>query len=468
MARAIDIDVNPLRVNVAGTVLRPEDDGYDGARSVWNGDIDRRPAVIVQCQSASDVAAALGFARDRGLQVAVRGGGHNFAGNAVCEGGLMIDLSPLSSISVDPAARRAVCGGGTTWAALDAATQAHGLATPGGTISHTGVGGLTLGGGFGWLTAKAGLSIDNLLSAEVVTADGRVVRASAGADADLFWAIRGGGGNFGVVTSFEFRLHEVGPLVQLGMFFWGLDRASEAVRFARDFVKTLPDEMGVMVAGLSAPPAPFVPQEHHFAPGIALIVVGFGSPEEHQRAIQPVREGVAPLFELVTPMPYVNLQQMLDESAPWGIRAYEKALYVSDLTDEVIDVMADQLPRRQSPMSFVPIFRLNGAYERVGEDDTAFGGQRTPGYGFNIAAVAPTPELLEADRAWVRSFWQALRPYAMGGGSYVNFMAEYDEDRVRASYGPAKYDRLARMKARYDPDNVLRLNANIKPATTPA
>lgn len=466
MARDIDIDVTPLRAHVAGTVLRPEDAGYDAARSVWNGDIDRRPAVVVQCHGAADVAAALEFARDRGLQVAVRGGGHSFAGNAVCDGGLMIDLSPLSSIAVDPAARRATCGGGTTWAALDAATQPHGLAVPGGTISHTGVGGLTLGGGFGWLTAKAGLSADNLVSAEVVTAGGQVVRAASGDDPDLLWAIRGGGGNFGVVTSFEFQLHEVGPLVQLGLFFWGLDRVAEALRFIRDFVKTLPEE-GVMVAGLSAPPAPFVPQEHHFAPGVALLVVGFGSPEDHQRAIQPVRDEARPLFELVTPIPYVELQKMLDESAPWGIRAYEKALYLNDLTDDVAGVIADYLPRRQSPISFVPIFRMSGEFERAG-DDTAFGGPRTLGYVFNATALAPTPELFEADRAWVRSFWEALRPHAAGAGSYVNFMAEYDEDRVRATYGPAKYDRLARLKARYDPNNVFRLNANIKPAAAPA
>jgi len=466
MARAIDIDVSPLRDHVAGAVLSPRDEGYEGARSVWNGDIDRRPGVIVRCQGTGDVAAALGFARDRGLPVAVRGGGHNFAGNGVCEGGVMIDLSPLNAITVDPAARRAVCGGGTTWAALDAATQAHGLAVPGGTVSHTGVGGLTLGGGFGWLTAKAGLSSDNLVSAEVVTADGKVVRAAEDADADLLWALKGGGGNFGVVTTFEFRLHEVGPLVNLGLFFWRIERATQALRFARDFVKTLPADMGVLIAGLNAPPAPFVPEEHHFAPGVALLVAGFGSPEEHQRAVQPVLDQGGPLVRFVTPIPYVELQKMLDESAPWGIRAYEKALYLDDLTDDVIAVMADQLPRRQSPMSFVPVFRLSGAFEGVGEDDTAFGGPRTAAYGFNIAALAPTPEGLEADRAWVRSFWQALRPYASGAGSYVNFMAEYEEDRVRAAYGPAKYDRLARLKARYDPDNLLRLNANIRPAAT--
>jgi FAD/FMN-containing dehydrogenase len=356
-----------------------------------------------------------------------------------------------------------VCGGGATWADLDGATQAHGLAVPGGTISHTGVGGLTLGGGFGWLTAMAGLSSDNLVAAEVVTAGGRVLRTSADSHPDLFWAIRGGGGNFGVVTSFEFQLHEVGPLVNLGLFFWRLDDGAEALRFGRDFVRTLPDDMGVMFAGLNAPPAPFVPQEHQLAPGYALIVVGCGSAEEHQRAIQPVRDEGRPSFELVTPIPYANLQQMLDESAPWGLHAYEKALYVPDLTDEVIAVFTEQLPRKRSPLSFIPVFRMNGAYARAGEDQTAFGGPRTSCYAFNIAALAPTAELFEDERAWVRSFWDDLRPYSSGYGGYVNFMNEYDEDRVRASYGAAKYGRLARIKAEYDPDNVFHLNANIRP-----
>jgi FAD/FMN-containing dehydrogenase len=463
LARAIDIDVTALRAIVGGTVLRPEDADYDSARSVWNGDIDRRPAVVVQCSGSADVAAALEFASDRGLEVSVRGGGHSFAGNGVCEGGLMIDLSPINSIVVDPDARRATCGGGASWAAVDAATQEHGLAVPGGTISHTGVGGLTLGGGVGWLSAKAGLSADNLVSAEVVTAEGQVLEASADTNPDLFWAIRGGGGNFGVVTSFEFALHEVGPLVNLGLFFWTADRGVEALRFIRDFVNTLPEDMGVLIAGLNAPPAPFVPEEHRFAPGWALMVAGFGTPEEHERAIQAVRDEGRPTFELVTPMPYVALQQMLDESAPWGILAYEKALDLAELTDDVVDVMADRLHRKQSPMSLVLLFRLAGAFTRVGDEDTAFGGARTTCYAFNAAAVAPNPELLEADRAWARSFWQALLPYAAGPGGYVNFMVEHEDDRVRAAYGAAKYERLAGIKARYDPANVFHLNANIKP-----
>jgi len=464
MAQVLDKHVRAFRSGFTGKVITSDDPDYDNARSVWNGAINRRPAVIARCSSAKEVTAAIQFARDHGLEISVRGGGHSFAGSAVCEGGLMIDLSGMRQVTVDPATRRAVCGGGATWGDLDAATQAHGLAVTGGFISHTGIGGLTLGGGIGWLTRKAGLSSDNLVSAEVVTADGRILRASADANRDLFWAIRGGGGNFGVVTSFEYRLHEVGPLVQLGLFFWGLDKGAQALRFSRDFIKELPEGTAGFIGGLSAPPAPFVPEQHRLTPGYALLVVGLGSPAEHAQAIKPVRGGVPPLFELVTPIPYIQLQKMFDEANPWGILGYEKALYLDGLTDDVIRVFTEHLPRKKSPLSFVPIFVLDGAYRHVGENDTAFGGSRAARFAFNIAAICPAPELLEADRAWVRSFWQALRPYASGVGSYVNFMAEYEEDRVRAAYGAAKYERLARIKAEYDSDNVFHLNANIKPA----
>jgi FAD/FMN-containing dehydrogenase len=464
MARAIDSDAAAFSGQVAGTVLSPEDPGYDAARSVWNGDIDHRPAAIVQVTGPADVAAAVEFGRDHDLEISVRGGGHSFAGYAVADRGLMIDLSRLCAVSVDPDARRAICGGGATWADVDGATQAHALAVPGGTVSHTGIGGLTLGGGFGWLTARAGLTCDNLVAAEVVTADGRVLRASAGEHPDLFWALRGGGGNFGVVTAFEYRLHQVDPLVHMGLFFWGLERVAEALRFLRDFARAMPQDMGFLVVGVNAPAAPFVPEEHHLAPGCVVLVCGFGSQEEHERAIQPIRADGRPLFELVTPIPYTDFQKVLDAGAPWGIRGYEKAVYVDDLSDDVIAVTAEHLPRKQSPMSFFPVQRLNGAFGRVGEDETAFGGARTDCYAFSIAAMAPTPEALQADRAWVRSFWEDLRPYAKGAGSYVNFMTEYDEDRVRASYGRAKYERLAAIKATYDPNNVFHLNANIRPA----
>jgi FAD/FMN-containing dehydrogenase len=448
----------------SGQALTPGEPDYDRSRAIWNGIIDRKPAVIACCTTATQVADAIRFARASGLEVAVRGGGHGYAGNAVCDGGMMIHLGALNSVHVDAAARRAVCGGGATWADVDAATQQHGLAVPGGFISHTGIAGLSLGGGIGWLTKKAGLSCDNLIAAEMVTADSRTVRASAADNPELFWALRGGGGNFGVVTSFEFALHPVGPLVNLGLFFFGLENGPQALRFAREFVDTLPaDATAFLAIGLSAPPAPFVPEPYRFRPGHALIVVGFGSAEEHQAIVAPIRKAVTPLFEMVTPMPYVALQQMFNDFALWGTLGYEKALYLDGLSDAAIAVIGEHVPKKTSPLSFCPTFTLSGAYRKPSDADTAFGGSRSAGFVFNIEAAASSPEVYEADRTWVRNFWDAMRPHATGSGGYVNFMAEADEDRVRASYGEAKYKRLARIKAEYDPENVFHLNANIKP-----
>ena len=454
-----------FRGSFGGLTLVPGDADYDRHRAVWNGAIDRKPAVIACCGTADQVVAAVRFGRAAGLPIAVRGGGHNYAGHAVCDDGLMIHLGGMNGVRVDPVARRAWCGGGATWADVDAATQAHGLATPGGFISHTGIAGLTLGGGIGWLTRMAGLSCDNLVAAEVVTADAQIVRASADENPELLWALRGGGGNFGVVTSFEFALHPVGPMVNLGLFFYGLDTGAAALRYARDQVEALPpDTIAFLAIGLSAPPAPFVPEAHRGKVGHALLVVGYGSPEAHQAALAPIRAAVPPLFELVTPIPFVALQQMFNESAAWGSLAYEKALYLDELSDAAIAVIGEHVPKKRSPQSFCPTFVLSGAYRTPGDADTAFGGSRAARYVFNVEAATPDRETYEADRAWVRNFWDAMRPHASGAGGYLNFMADADEDRVRASYGEAKYERLARIKARYDPDNLFRLNANIKPA----
>ncbi len=467
MAPFPSASVDAIRTSFGGTLLLPDDTGYDEARALWNGDIDRRPALIMQATTSDDVAAAIGFGRDHGLEIAVRGGGHSFAGHGVGDDGLMIDLSTMRTVTVDADARRVRCGGGTTWADLDAATQEHGLAMPGGVISHTGVAGLSLGGGVGWLSSRHGLSCDNLVSARVVTADGRVVDASATENTDLHWALRGGGGNFGVVTEFEFALHPVGPIVNLALFFWSIEMGADALAHMRASVEALPDTVGAQVVGLNAPPAPFVPEALHFAPGYLLAVVGWDSPEEHAALLEPIRAGLAPTFEFVTPIPYAMLQQMLDESAPWGILAYEKACYLDELTDDAIAVIADYLPRKASPMTIMPVFPMRGAYRSVADADTAFSGSRASKWLVNIAASAPDPDLLATDRAWVRSFWEALQPFASGSGSYVNFIADAgDEERVRASYGANKYDRLARIKAEYDPDNVFHKNANIKPAIT--
>jgi FAD/FMN-containing dehydrogenase len=457
-------DVAALRATMTGPVLQPDDDGYDEARNVWNGDIDRRPAIIARCSGPDDVAAALAHAQAAGLRVAVRGGGHGYWGAAVPEGGLMIDLSPLDAVTVDPVARRARCGGGAKLGQLDAATQEHGLAVTAGTVSHTGVGGLTLGGGFGWLTPLYGLTIDNLESAEVVLADGRCVRASATEHPDLFWALRGGGGNFGVVTEFEFRLHQVGPIVHLAMLFVEQDRAAHAIRTGRDTFRELPAGFSPAIGCISAAPAPFIPEQYHFAPCVALIVVGFGTAEEHAAAVAPIREALSPQFEVVMPLPYVALQQMLDEGTFWGVRAYSKGLYLDEISDAAVDVIADRAGRRSSPLSEMLIFPFGGAYAEVGDDDTAWGGSRDLKYAVAIEGLAADPETFAHDRQWVRDTWEALLPAAMNAGSYVNLMAEYDERVLLATYGPTKYERLAQIKAVYDPGNVFSVNANIKPA----
>ncbi|MEU0095507.1 FAD-binding oxidoreductase [Kribbella sp. NPDC006257] len=464
MTQTASSGIEELRTRFGGQVLGPDDARYDEARKVWNADIDRRPAVIARCQSAADVQAAVLYATEHALEISVRGGAHSMSGAAVVDDGLMIDVSGLKAITVSPSSKRALVGGGATLAELDAATQAHGLAVPAGAISHTGVAGLTLGGGMGWLTRKHGLSLDNLESVQIVTADGELRRAAGDENPELFWAVRGGGGNFGVVTEFEFRLHEVGPIVQYGLQFWGLDEGADVLRLARDLIPALPREFNVVIGCVSAPPAPFVPEELRGQPGYALIVVGVTSPEAHEEVLATIRETLPPLFEVATPMPYTELQKSIDEGNAWGFHCYDKGSYLEDLSDEAIQVITEQWPLRRSPLSNTLFYRLDEAYSEVGEDDTAFGGGRSPRYAVFIVAICPTPELLDHDRAWVRSFWEALRPHAIGIGGYVNAMAESEDARVRATYGP-KYERLARIKAIYDPGNVFHRNANIRPAS---
>ncbi|MCA1706284.1 MAG: FAD-binding oxidoreductase [Actinobacteria bacterium] len=456
--------VKDLRTGMTGSVFVPADAGYDDARKVWNADIDRHPAVIARCRSTQDVVAAIALAREQGWEISIRGGAHNTAGTAICDNGLMIDLSELREVTVDPEARRVRVGGGALLSDMDAVTQAHGLAVPAGLVGHTGVGGLTLGGGMGWLTRRFGLSIDSLVSAEVVVADGRVLRAAEDEHSDLFWALRGGGGNFGVVTSFEFRLHEVDPMVLFGLFFWPLDRGVEAMRLAREIIADMPLSINAIAGALNAPPAPFVPEQHHFRPGYVLLLVGFGADDEHGQLVQRIRETLPPLFDMVAPMPYVELQKILDESNAWGLYCYEKGTYIENLSDGVIEVVTEHMPLKKSPMSLVLFYRLDGAYSQVGDDDTALAGGRSPRFGAFIIDLAPDTDLLAADRGWVRAFWEALLPHAVGSGEgYINTMVEFGEDRVRSAYGAVKYDRLARIKGEYDPENIFHLNANIKP-----
>jgi hypothetical protein len=464
MTQTAESPSTTLRSRMRGDVVDETDLAYDEARKVWNAGIDGRPLVIARCLDETDVQAAVRFATEERLEIAVRGGAHAMSGTSVVDGGIVIDLGSMNQVRVDPDARHAVVAGGALLGDVDAATQAHGLAVPAGLVSHTGVGGLTLGGGMGWLSRLGGLTIDNLVSARVVTADGAAQVASPTENPDLFWAIRGGGGNFGVVTEFEFALLEVGPMIHFGLLFWSVDQGPAMLRHVRGVIDGLPDDVNVMIGGLNAPPAPFVPEEHQLAPGYAAIVVGTGSPEHHAETCSALKEGVAPLFEFATPMPYVELQKMLDEANAWGSYAYDKGCYVEELSDDVIDVVTEHFPQKTSPLSLVLFYRLDGAYSRVAEDETAFGGGRSPRFGVFMIGVCPVSEMLPVEREWVRSMADALRPSAADDGLYVNGMTDFDaRSSVEMAYGPEKYTRLVEIKSKYDPDNVFRRNANIPP-----
>src|SRR4051794_21529111 len=362
---------------MTGPVLGPHDEGYHEARRVWNADIDCHPAVIAQCRGADDVTAAIAFATKHGLEIAVRAGAHSTAGVSAVDNGLMIHLGQMNQVAVDPARKRARVGGGALLRDLDAATQPHGLAVPAGLVSHTGVAGLTLGGGMGWLSRIGGLTIDNLLSVQIVTADGEVRRAAEDENADLFWAVRGGGGNFGVVTEFEFRLHEAGPMIEFGLLFWTPEHGTEVLRVAREVIADLPRDVNIIVGALNAPPAPFVPEGYQLQPGYALIVVGFGGSQSHAKVLDDIRSRIEPTFEMTTPMPYVALQQMLDEANGWGFHCYDKGCYVEDLTDPVIEAVTQAMPNKTSPLTLVLFYRLDGAFAEVAEDATAFSGGRS-------------------------------------------------------------------------------------------
>jgi FAD/FMN-containing dehydrogenase len=462
MTQTVGTDVATLRAAMSGAALVPGDTAYDDARRIWNSAIDRRPAVIARCESAADVAAAVTFGVEHGLEIAVRGGAHGVSGKATVDDGLMIDLSAMNSVEVDPDARRARTGGGALLGELVGSAQEHGLALPVGMIGHTGVGGLTLGGGMGWLTRKHGLTIDNLVSVEIVTADGQIRRASADENPDLYWAVRGGGGNFGVVTEFEFELHPVGPMIQVGLQFWSLEQGKEYFQHAREICRSLPPEVNIIIGSISAPPAPFVPAEYQGQPGYVTVVAGFGPEEQHQQVLSQFRDWMPPLWEFATPMPFMALQTMLDEANGWGQYDYDKGGVITELTDEIIDIFVEHMPGKTSPGSGVLFYRLDGAFSEVADDATAFGGSRAPAYNFFSLAVCPNQEVLDADRAWVRGMCDALRPL-LESRTYVNALDEDNTD-VRAAYGPEKYERLALIKATYDPNNVFQRNANIRPA----
>ena len=444
-----------------GALIGPGDPQYDAARAVWNGAIDRHPALIARCTGSADVRAAVRFARERDLLVAVRGGGHNVAGSAVCDGGLVIDLSPMKGLWVDPARRTARAQPGLLWGEFDREAQAFGLAAPGGIISHTGIAGLTLGGGLGWLMRRHGLAADNVLSADVVTADGDVLRASADENADLFWGLRGGGGNFGIVTSFEYRLHPVGPTVLAGVMLHPAAKAREVLRFYREFIESAPDELTTILVLRTAPPAPFFPSSVHGQPVVVIGACWAGPVEEGGRALAPLRRFGEPLVDLIRPTPYVSHQSLFDPTAPHGLGYYWKSEYVPSLGDALIETLAERAWGAPTPESYTIIFQLGGAVGREDPEASAFEDRRA-GHAVNIDAVWSEPGRASACIEWTRGMWEALRPHSTGR-VYVNFLGEEGPDRVRAAYGEAKYERLRALKRRYDPTNFFRLNQNIQP-----
>ena len=457
------LEITGLRDGFRGELLSPQDSGYEDARKVWNGSINRFPALIARCAGVADVIAAVKFAKDNGLLVAVRGGGHSFPGLSVCDGGLVIDLSPMKGIRVDPEARTVRAQAGVLLGELDRETQAFGLAVPSGIVTHTGLSGLALGGGINWLMRKYGLTVDQLLSVDLVTAGGELVRASASENAELFWGVRGGGGNFGIVTDFEFRLNPVGPIVLAGPIFWPMEESPNVLRFYREWIADAPDELMTIVVHRKAPPLPFVPRELHGKLVVGVVCCYAGPIEDGEKVVKPLKEFGSPVLDLCVPKPFLAHQAMFDASFQHGWWYYMRACDVAELTDEVIDITVEHSLRINSPLTAFPIWQRGGAAGRVGEDETAFGG-RGAGYTFNITAATETEEGFDEEREWVRNFWSALEPYHMG--VYVNFLMEEGEARVRQAYGAKKYDRLKALKRRYDPDNLFRLNQNIRPDVT--
>lgn len=455
-ARAADVSEKVVQAFAAGRrgmLIRPGDSAYESARAVYNAMIDKRPALIARCAGIADVIAAVHFARERGMLVAVRGGGHNVAGNAVCDGGIVIDLSGMRAIRVDPARRTARAEPGVTYREFDHETQAFGLATPGGTISATGIAGLTLGGGFGWLTRQHGLACDNLLSVDMVTADGRFLTATAEENTDLFWGVRGGGGNFGVVTSFEYRLHPVGPVLG-GMLVHPLEKAREALRFYRDFTATAPDELAVFAALLTNPDGSRV---------VAFIVCYNGPIEQGEAIIQPLRDSGSPVADMVQPIPYTTMQTMLDDGFPNGLQNYWKSSFLREISDEAIDTIIAHFTAAPSPLSAMVIEQFGGAGSRVGKGETAFS-HRDGHSNFLIVARCADPSEASQNIAWARAAWTAMQPFS-DGGAYSNYVEGGAEgaDRIREAYGPETYERLAALKRKYDPTNFFRVNQNIAP-----
>ncbi len=450
-----------LRAQLRGRLILPGDGGYEEARHIWSGLADKRPGAIAECVDANDVIAAVNFAREQGVLVSVRGGGHSIAGYSTCDSGLVIDLSPMKAITVDPAARTARAEGGVKWVEFDAATQAYGLAVTGGTNSDTGIAGLTLGGGEGWLIRAFGYASDNLLSAEVVTADGRLIRASDDEHADLFWGLRGGGGNFGIVTAFEYRLHPVGPIVMSGPIFYPLDQAREVAAFQREFLRDAPDELTVMNAFMTVPPVEPFPEPLHGQKVLAVVPLYVGSLEDGARAIAPLRAVGHPLGDGVGPLPYVALQQTLDADLPRGSHVWSRYEYLRDLDDDMMALLADAYIRAPGAQTLVIVGRLGGAIAKRPANATAVAHRFEPYFCWIIGAWPPEqPD--EPGIAWTRDVSAALQPFATGG-TYVNALQDEGDARIHSAYSPQTYERLVALKRTYDPTNLFHLNQNIKP-----
>ncbi|GAC1599781.1 MAG: FAD-binding oxidoreductase [Ramlibacter sp.] len=451
--------LNALRAQLRGTLVQPGDADYDQARKVYNAMIDRKPGLIARCVDVADVIAAVNYARENKLLLAVRGGGHNGGGLGVCDGGLVIDLAGLHGIRVDPKAHTVRVEGGCTWAAVDHATHAFGMATPAGIISTTGVGGLTLGGGIGHLSRRFGLTIDNLLAVDLVLADGSFVSASASENPDLFWAVRGGGGNFGVVTSFEFRLHALSTVVA-GPTLWPMERAAGIMKWYRDFIVKAPTELNGFFAFMTVPPGPPFPESLHLKKMCGVVWCYSGDPAQADKVFEPVR-AMDPALYGVGPMPYPVLQSAFDALYPPGHQWYWRADFVNELSDEAIARHVEHganLPTMQSSMHLYPI---DGAVHRVGRKDTPFT-YRDAKWASVIVGVDPDPANRDLISGWCKTYWEALHPYS-AGGAYVNFMMDEGQERVQATYRE-HYGKLAALKHRYDPGNLFRVNQNIRPA----
>jgi FAD/FMN-containing dehydrogenase len=457
--------IDDFKSKLRGRLIQPDDPEYEEARKIWNAMIDRKPAMIVRCAGNADVMNAVAFARDHDIPPAIRGGGHNIAGNAICDGGMVIDLSAMRAVRIDPGARRAYVDGGATLADFDHEAQAFGLATPLGINSTTGVAGLTLGGGFGWLSRMYGLTIDNLLSADVITADARMLRASATENPDLFWALRGGGGNFGVVTTFEFQLHPVGPMVTAGLIVFPFDQAKQVLTRYRDFVNGMPDELSVWAVLRQAPPLPFLPAEMH---GKEVVVMAVFSPKPADTilpAFEPVRAFGQPCGEHVGPVPYTAWQKAFDPMLTPGARNYWKSHNFKTLGDEAIDIVNRYVATLPTPESEIFFGLLGGQASRAAPDATAYP-HRDALYAMNVHTRWRDPADDDRCIAWAREFFAATKPYS-AGSVYINFLTQDEGDRIAEAYG-ANYERLARIKAKYDPHNLFRLNQNIKPAAPAA